>query len=225
MANIECVHSLQLRSIRLLIDVSESLFEQLRDSLVERMHDKEPQVRSQVAVALCKLLALEEDEDTRDDILDVLLEALKCDQTTYGTSFKQMYKRLTLAFAHSEVRKAALLNIPFAPATITAILSRIRDPEASIRRAVYDVVLSEKLENPKQLSIAQREDLVRSGLRDREPTVRTAAARLIGEWADKCEGDLVLFVEMFDYDHVDAPDHISDPELAFAPAENALCSH
>ena len=47
------------------------------------MHDKEPQVRSQVAVALCKLLDLEKDEDNREDILDVLLEALKCDQATY----------------------------------------------------------------------------------------------------------------------------------------------
>ncbi len=103
-------------------------------------------------------------------------------------------------------------------------MSRIRDPETSIRRAVYDVVLSERLEHPKQLSISQREDLVRSGLRDRDPSVRAAAASLIGEWLDKSEGDLPSFVEMFDYDHVDAPDHISDPELAFAPAEEALLS-
>ena len=122
------------------------------------------------------------------------------------------------------MRKAVLLNVPFASATILPILSRNRDPEATIRRAVYDSVLSDKLEDAKQLSIAQREDIVRSGLRDREPTVRGAAARLIGEWADKCEGDLTKFVEMFDYDHVDEADHISDPELAFAPAENALLS-
>ncbi len=70
------------RLISRLTGFSESLLEQLRVSLVERMHDKEPQVRSQVAAALCKVLALEEDEDCREEILDVLLDALKCDQAT-----------------------------------------------------------------------------------------------------------------------------------------------
>lgn len=125
---------------------------------------------------------------------------------------------------YREVRKAILLNVPFAPETLEAIMTRTRDPEASIRRSLYDVVLCENLENPKQLSIAQRETLVRLGLRDRDPSVRAAASKLIGEWADKAEGELTAFVEIFDYDHVDEPDWMSDRELAFAPAEKALLS-
>jgi condensin complex subunit 3 len=38
------------------------------------------------------------------------------------------------------------------------------------------------------LTIAQREEIVRYGLGDREPAVRSAAGSLVGKWADAVEG-------------------------------------
>lgn len=44
------------------------------------------------------------------------------------------------------------------------------------------------LPTPLILSIAQREEVVRNGLGDREPAVRAAAANLIGGWVDAVGG-------------------------------------
>ena len=122
------------------------------------------------------------------------------------------------------MRKAALLNTPITADTLEPLLSRIRDPDASIRKVVYDVMLSDRLQDLTQLSVIQREAVVRCGLRDRDSSVRAAASKLLGEWFDRVEGSAGSFVELFNYDGVDAPDWFSDPDLAFAPAEKALLS-
>jgi condensin complex subunit 3 len=41
------------------------------------------------------------------------------------------------------------------------------------------------------LSIAQREEVVKNGLGDREPAVRRAAAFMLGEWLTAAGGDLL----------------------------------
>jgi len=41
------------------------------------------------------------------------------------------------------------------------------------------------------LTIAQREKVVQYGLGDREPSVRKAAATMLGGWVDQAGGDLV----------------------------------
>jgi hypothetical protein len=48
---------------------------------------------------------------------------------------------------------------------------------------IYQHVLS-TLPSPMILSIAQREEIIRHGLGDREPGVREAAGKLIGGWVD-----------------------------------------
>jgi condensin complex subunit 3 len=94
-------------------------------------------------------------------------------------------------FLYSEVRRAALLNIPVTSATISPILLRVRDTDSHIRKLVYSSVLnppdSQKftgITHPRVLSIAQRELIVRHGLGDREPGVRSAAGALISSWFD-----------------------------------------
>ena len=63
---------------------------------------------------------------------------------------------------------------------------------------VYTPVL-EQLESPKQLTIAQRELLALAGLKDRDPSVCAAAAKLFGLWADLLQ-DILQFVELFDFE-------------------------
>lgn len=47
------------------------------------------------------------------------------------------------------------------------------------------------LPDPRVLSIAQREEIVRNGLGDRDAQVRKAAAGMLAGWVDGCEGDLL----------------------------------
>jgi condensin complex subunit 3 len=61
---------------------------------------------------------------------------------------------------------------------------------------VYSSIL-EQLESPKQLTIEQRELIIRNGLGDREPNVRSAAEKLISDWCDALEGALP-FLSLFD---------------------------
>lgn len=100
---------------------------------------------------------------------------------------------LDLLLEHSllyrEVRRAALLNLAPSQKSLTVILSRTRDVDTTLRKIVYHHVLSNL--KPQLLSLAQREEVVSNGLGDREPSVRGAAAAMIGTWVDAKEGDLI----------------------------------
>jgi condensin complex subunit 3 len=64
--------------------------------------------------------------------------------------------------------------------------------DATLRRIVYIGPLStQALPDPRVLSIAQREEVVKNGLGDREPAVRRAAAFMLGEWLTAAGGDLL----------------------------------
>ena len=65
------------------------------------------------------------------------------------------------------------------------------------RKLLYFSVLT-RLAHPKQLTISQREQIVRQGLGDREEAVRLAAAKLLGGWVDLCDGKLLQFLQLFD---------------------------
>ena len=79
-----------------------------------------------------------------------------------------------------------------------ALLSRTRDVDPIVRKLLYSNVLFETLSHPRQLSIAQREKVVRDGLGDRDPSVRAAAGKLIASWVDTLEGSLENFLTIFD---------------------------
>lgn len=91
---------------------------------------------------------------------------------------------------NSEVRRAALYNLPRTAATLPYILSRTRDVDPILRRTVYHGSLA-SLPDPRVLTIAQREEVVRNGLGDREASVRKAAAGMLGGWVDLDDGDLL----------------------------------
>lgn len=91
---------------------------------------------------------------------------------------------LLTCVSYSEVRRAALVSVPVAPDSLDTILTRTRDTDTITRKLVYSNVLQSKLVHPRQLTIAQREDLIRAGLGDREPAVRAAVGKVIGGWFD-----------------------------------------
>ena len=117
----------------------------------------------------------------------------------------------------SDVRRAALLNIPVTAQTLSSVLARMRDVDTTVRRLVYGSVLLAHAElpddampgsaHPRALTIAQREQIVRNGLGDREPAVRAAAGKLVGAWVDVVSvgtkkgailEDLLAFLGTFD---------------------------
>ncbi|KAI6131286.1 nuclear condensing complex subunit [Pisolithus croceorrhizus] len=161
---------------------SEDVYMMLRAALIERVHDKETNVRVQAVVALSKLCGSEDASDVNEDeptAVDVLLDTLACDPA-------------------AEVRRAALLNIPLAPHTLSVMLARTRDTDTVMRKLVYSQVLENNClstdhasmgaAHPRGLSISQRELIIRNGLGDREPAVRAAAGSLLGTWVDVARG-------------------------------------
>ncbi|KAI5122625.1 hypothetical protein M0805_008714 [Coniferiporia weirii] len=162
-------------------EIDQDLYAELRAALLERLLDKESLVRAYSVVALSKLAMSEDPDDLEDDerpIVSTLLTSLFYDPA-------------------AEVRRAALIHIPFTPDTLPALLTRSRDVDALTRKLVYATVLP-RLGHPKQLTIAQREQIVQQGLGDREEAVRVSAAKLLGSWVDVCEGDLAAFLGLFD---------------------------
>ena len=66
---------------------SEALYDHLRTSLLQRVHDKEPQVRTQAVVALCQIVPIEDDAENRQDVLDAILNALSRDPVSYVVDY------------------------------------------------------------------------------------------------------------------------------------------
>ncbi|KAI5122624.1 hypothetical protein M0805_008713 [Coniferiporia weirii] len=176
-------------------EINDDIYDLLYGPLVDRAHDKEQAVRHQAIVALTKLLDSDSTDETQEELISILLDALVHDPA-------------------AEVRKAVLTHIPLSSLTLSAVLSRTRDVDASVRRLVYVPVL-EQLENPKQLTIAERELLVCTGLKDREQNVRSTAAKLVASWADVLGGDLLQFIKLFDFSFAEIEDN---------PATQALLS-
>jgi condensin complex subunit 3 len=103
-----------------------------------------------------------------------------------------------MALTTSEVRRAALYNLPHESATLPHIMGRTRDVDPILRRTVYHGPLSATaLPDPRILTIAQREKVVQYGLGDRESSVRKAAATMLGGWVDQAGGDLVQVSDHF----------------------------
>lgn len=73
------------------------------------------------------------------------------------------------------------MHVPLSPITLDNILNRTRDTDPVTRKLVF-FVLQAKLNHPRQLTIAQREQLIKDGLGDREPAVRVAAGRMVAGW-------------------------------------------
>lgn len=166
------------------------MYAELKNALLERLCDKEQLIRTLAVISLSKLAASEDVDDLEDDEEPIIMSLLN-----------HLFEDPA-----PEVRRAALVHLPFSPTTLPALLTRMRDVDPLTRKAVFTAVLS-RLEHPRLLTIGQREQVVTQGLGDRADAVRVAAARLLGTWVDACEGDLATFVKLFD---VHTPDVARD---------------
>lgn len=169
--------------VRSVSSIGNGVLPELRMALLRAMRDRESHVRVQAVVALGRLVddgaaedeAAEEDEEEDEDgdgdatagLLPRLLDMLQNDQS-------------------AEVRKILLMNLPVTPTTLPYLLERARDQDAATRRALYSRLLP-RIGDFRHLTLAMREKLLRWGLRDRDPQVRSATERLFYEqWISDC---------------------------------------
>ncbi|KAI0092243.1 nuclear condensing complex subunit [Irpex rosettiformis] len=169
-------------------ELDEDIYDQLRCALLERRRDKEAFIRSQAILALAKLMdsdSEEDEEDGEETIMSCVLDSLCSDGSP-------------------EVRRVALVNLPLTPVTLPIILTRTRDVDPCVRYLVFSKSLRHF--NPAQLTISQRETLVRDGLGDRDDKVKAAAADVVDDWFDIARGenkadflsDIMQFLALFD---------------------------
>ncbi|EDR03702.1 chromosome condensation complex protein [Laccaria bicolor S238N-H82] len=167
-------------------EIDEDLYEELRAALLDRMErDREAAIRLQATISVAKLCGAED---------PTVVEA--------GESGS---KKLQLTLVHDpapEVRRAALLNLPINEKTLPLILDRTRDTDDTNRKLVYNAVLEANVTqgptDPRALTIAQRELIVKNGLGDRVPAVRAAAASLIARWVETENSGVLALLKLFD---------------------------
>ncbi|QLG71993.1 hypothetical protein HG535_0C03460 [Zygotorulaspora mrakii] len=161
-------------------ELDESLYNTLVWSLKKRIYDKEANVRMQVVFCLTKFQDDEtiEDDNNTKDATKMLISLVQNDPS-------------------AEVRRAAMLNLVVNSKTLSFILERARDTNQVNRRLVYTRVLKslgkQCFDHVNSEIIDQ---LVKWGLEDREPLVRTACSKLIShDWLNLLGGDLIGFLE------------------------------
>lgn len=129
------------------------------------------------------------------------------------------------------MRRIALLNTPLLPETLPSLLTRTRDVDVGVRALLYAHTLlpsdsttsastsrasrnalssPNRLNSPRQLTIEQRERVVKDGLGDREGKVRAGAGKMLAGWygwaaeslgesaEDQTIPSLTTFLKLFD---------------------------
>ncbi|KAJ2713384.1 chromosome condensation complex Condensin, subunit G, partial [Coemansia spiralis] len=145
-------------SVTSLGEIDEDLYFDLVKRLRERIRDRESAIRMHAAIALSKLQSGEDDDGGQ--VTEALLGLMQCDPS-------------------AEVRRAVLLNIAKSPATLPYVLERARDMDATNRKCLFLKVMPPI--DYHLLSIEDRERLLAAGVNDRDPNVKRACVRMIGE--------------------------------------------
>ncbi|PVU90847.1 hypothetical protein BB561_004707, partial [Smittium simulii] len=131
--------------------------------------DKEAGVRANASVALCRLLI--GNHINHLSSLNKLIDLLKYDN-------------------NAEVRRAIMLGIEINVDTIPWLLERARDQDAINRKNLFFKILP-KIDY-KILSIEKRENLLTTGIRDRDPAVHQACIQLIANsWLKDADFNLI----------------------------------
>ena len=144
--------------------------------------DKEATVRVQVAIVLGKLVHgedLEAIEEGVQSLADILRNMMQFDPSPD-------VRRAALPGVHTQLNKQ----------TLPVLLSRVKDPDATVRCTVFRVLKSTPVP-ARSLSLEQRTLLVRCGLGDRTPAVKAEASKLLAKWVDGTQ-ELEAFISLFD---------------------------
>jgi len=159
-------------------EISDVLWDQLQESMLDRLRDKVPLVR---AHAVASLERLQDPSDKEDPV---------CTE----------YVRMLQADPSNVVRKAVITHVGISKYTLRHVLARARDVKEDVRAHLYSS-LGGKLEM-RVLSIKQRVQLLSDGLKDRSGVVREACLDLLKAWV-KQAGHPVAFLRAIDVENAD----------------------
>lgn len=162
-------------------ELSDNVWAAFREKMTERLFDKEAAVRVQAVHAMSRLqgLSLSEDQDGGElSVLDIFLELLAHDPS-------------------ADVRKAVLGHIEVNERTMESILLRRRDVDVGVRKCFYERKMAQI--DVRTLSISQRDAILRSGLRDRDSSVRRACVEMVfGSWIKTANNNLIMLLLSLD---------------------------
>ncbi|XP_057521686.1 uncharacterized protein LOC130801810 [Amaranthus tricolor] len=156
-------------------EVSNELWDEVTESMVVRVGDKIPIIRTYAVRALSRFV----NDSENSDILDLFIQTLDSEQ-------------------NADVRKTILLSLPPTNTTSSVIIGCTLDVSESVRKAAY-IVLANKF--PLQsLSIKLRASILQRGLSDRSPAVvKECVKLLIDEWLCKsCNSNPVELLKYLD---------------------------
>ncbi len=168
---VACVNSID--------ELSDNVWEPFKTKMIERLFDKEAAVRVHAVHAMSRLQSLSlTDEIDGLEVLDIFIDLLRHDPS-------------------ADVRKAVLSQIDVTEKSLIAILERKRDQDIRIRKFFYSSKLSEI--DMRTLSIQQRDEVLRTGLMDREPSVKQACIDMIfRNWIHDTNSNLIEFLTCLD---------------------------
>ncbi|KAI9592721.1 nuclear condensing complex subunit [Syncephalis fuscata] len=159
-------------------ELDEDLFELFLRGMLDRVRDKEPSIRVQAVLALAKL------QNGEGDDVDQLIRLAIQDRMKRDPS--------------SDVRRAAVLNLACDETTYTDLLKRSRDIDAITRRFTFIKPMS-NIGDFRMLSIEQREQLIKSGLSERDASVKNACiSMLLYQWLPHADNNLLEFLKRLD---------------------------
>ncbi|KAE9404614.1 hypothetical protein BT96DRAFT_935529 [Gymnopus androsaceus JB14] len=169
----------------LLGQINSSLYYALCANLLHRITDRDWTIRQQAAIALCMFYRVDDPDELEEmdlsSLSDVLLEALACDPK-------------------EQIRLSSTTTLSL------GILGRTRDNDIGIRREAYavleknvtlddasdgnrgledaetDISVQVGRTHPRNLTIFQRDSVIKNGLGDRDSNVRDAAVKLLTKW-------------------------------------------
>ncbi|XP_020300506.1 condensin complex subunit 3 isoform X2 [Pseudomyrmex gracilis] len=154
--------------------IDDSLCDRIITSMTERLLDKSPKVRVQAVFALHRL---QDPSDEHCTIIKLYLFHVSKDPSP-------------------EVRKAVLASMGKNQKTLQAALARTRDIDDNVRRMAYEFISKITV---RSLTIAQRDCLLKDGLRDRSASVKTYVSNtLLPTWLRHYKGDYINFVHALD---------------------------
>eukprot|EP01042_Synura_sphagnicola_P014292 gene14292-18095_t len=108
--------------------------------------------------------------------------------------------RLLSSDSSAEVRVNAVQVIIVCKRTLPEILMRVRDIDASVRKACYSKL---QLIDPRMFNRQQRCHLVRFGLQDRDADVLSTAKAMFLEWMQYMDHNIPRTIQLFGVDEHD----------------------
>jgi len=174
-------------------EVSDDLYDRMTEVMLERIRDKMPAVRAQAARALSRLQDGGESQDfSQDEITQAFVELLGSEK-------------------NKEVRKAILGSLAISDCTVPCVVERTRDVAEDVRRIAF-LALTSKVP-VESVSIAHRALVLRRGLNDRAPIVRSASVEMLKRWLEAFDGDVIRFLTALDVETNEAEAELAMKEL------------